>query len=576
MIKARVEAENPDSNMRSYEETYGSFSWEEVEKTFTWHESGNINIAHEAIDRWAAMPDKRNKPALIFDRGGSHRAYTYEELRDISCRWANLFSSYGLKTGDRLFIFLPPCPEIYFAMLACARMGVLFSTLFSSSTYAELEVRLHSALPSAVLTHPDLAERIPPDGLEGSHHVFYTVGPVPGFFAKEVLAEGLPERMPGTFATRWLSRRMPLYLNYTSGSTGTPKGIVHTHQDMVGILATARYALDLREDSLIWTEASPAWVTGTAYGALAPWLMGATTLIQADPSSASNIYRTLEKHAVNIWYATPTAIRVLTEAGEDLAGRYDLSRLRHIATVGEPLVPELFYWVRKNLKHSPHDTWWMTETGIICISNYPSMDIKPGSMGKPVPGLEAAILDEEGNPMPPLSMGELALRPGWPGMMSGLWEDEERYKAYFRSKGWFLTGDVALMDEEGYYYHQGRNDDLLKVGGDKVIGPYEIERVLYMHPAVNEAVVISKGGDPGTGKSFIKAFINVHRSFSPSGRLNQEIRAFVKANLSSDIVVKEIDFIDRIPKTRSGKVLRRVLRARELGLPGGNALSLED
>jgi acetyl-CoA synthetase len=193
-----------------------------------------------------------------------------------------------------------------------------------------------------------------------------------------------------------------------------------------------------------------------------------------------------------------------------------------------------------------------------------------------VPGLEAAILDEEGNPMPPLSLGELALRPGWPGMMSGMWEDEERYKAYFRSKGWFLTGDVALMDEEGYYYHQGRNDDLLKVGGDKVIGPYEIERVLYMHPAVNEAVVISKGGDPGTGKSFIKAFINVHRSFSPSGRLNQEIRAFVKANLSSDIVVKEIDFIDRIPKTRSGKVLRRVLRARELGLPGGNALSLED
>jgi acetyl-CoA synthetase len=453
---------------------------------------------------------------------------------------------------------------------------VLFCTLFSSSTYTELDVRLHSALPSGILTHPDLAERIPPDALEDVEHVFYTVGPLPGLFPKEVLVEDLPARMPGTFPTRWLSPRMPLYLNYTSGSTGTPKGVVHTHHDMVGILATARYALDLREDSLLWTEASPAWVTGTVYGVLAPWLMGATTLIQGDPLTASNIYRTLEKHRVNVWYATPTTLRVLTEAGEDLAGRYDFSNLRHIATVGEPLVPELFYWVRKNLKHSPHDTWWMTETGIICMANYASMDIKPGSMGKPVPGIEAAILDEEGNSMPPLSMGELALKTGWPGMMSGLWEDEERYDAYFRAEGWFLTGDMALKDEEGYYYHQGRNDDLLKVGGDKVIGPYEIERVLSMHPAVKEAVVISKGGDPGTGKSFIKAFINVHRNFSPSSRLNQEIRAFVKANLSSDILVKEIAFIDSIPKTRSGKVLRRVLRAGELGLPGGNALSLED
>jgi acetyl-CoA synthetase len=218
----------------------------------------------------------------------------------------------------------------------------------------------------------------------------------------------------------------------------------------------------------------------------------------------------------------------------------------------------------------------MTETGIICIANFPSMDIKPGSMGKPVPGIEAAVVDEEGVPLPPLSLGELALKVSWPGLMSGLWKDEERYEDYFQLEGWFLTGDMALRDEEGYFYHQGRNDDLLKIGGDKVIGPYEIEQVLYMHPAVNEAVVISKGGDPGSGKSFVKAFINIARNFAPSARLNQEIKAFVKANLSMDIIVKEIDFIKKIPKTRSGKVLRRILRAGELGLPGGDSHKLKE
>ena len=244
--------------------------------------------------------------------------------------------------------------------------------------------------------------------------------------------------------------------------------------------------------------------------------------------------------------------------------------------MGEPLVPDLFYWVKQILKHSPHDTWWMTETGIICFANFPSMDIRPGSMGKPVPGIEAAIVDDDGNPLPFMSLGELALKVGWPGLMSGLWRDQERYQEYFRLKDWFLTGDMAIKNEEGYYYHQGRNDDLLKAGGDKVIGPYEVEQVLYRHPAVGEAAVISKGGDPETGKSFVKAFITVNKNFSPSARLNQEIKEYVKANLSSDIIVKEIDFLEKIPKTISGTVLRRVLRAGELGLPGGDTLGLKE
>ena len=576
MIKARVPAENPHAQLGPYDQAYAVFSWPEEEKAFQSFSAGRVNIAAEAVDRWADSAEDRDRPALIFEQDGQAQTFSYARLSEISCRWANLFKGQGLRAGDRLFLILPPCPEIYFAMLGCARLGVVFCNLFASVTYDELDVRIRNAQPAGILTHPDMAERLPADAMGSVRWLFLTEGPLPGLISNEILVKGRPEKMPATFTTRLMPRRAPLYMNYTSGSTGTPKGIVHTHRDMVGIRATARAVLDLTPGTVLWTEADPAWVTGTVYGVFAPWLCGATTLVQGDPFSASNIYRTLEKHEVSVWYTTPTTIRRLMEAGDDLPGRYDFSHLRHAASVGEPLIPDLFYWARKCLGHSLHDTWWMTETGIICLANFASMDIKPGSMGRPVPGIEAAVLDEEGEPLPPLSMGELALRLDWPGLMSGLWGDEERYEQYFRIPGWFLTGDMALMDDEGYFYHQGRNDDLIKVGGIKLVGPYEIEHALYMHPAVAEAAVISKGGDPGSGTSSIKAFITLNPAFSPSTRLTQEIRAFLRANLSADIRVREIAFIDRIPKTRSGKILRRVLRAQELGLPVGRTLNLKD
>ena len=382
--------------------------------------------------------------------------------------------------------------------------------------------------------------------------------------------------MPSEFPTVGLTLRTPLYLCYTSGSTGPPKGVIHTHGDMVGILATGPYVLDLKETSVFWADADPAWVTGMVYGVLAPWLCGATALVQGDPFDPANWYWTLEKHAVTICYTTPKTLMRLREAGDNLASRYDLSHLEHLATVGAPLVPDLFYWVKQYLGRAPHDTYWMTETGMICLANFPCMDIKPGSIGKPVPGVTAAILDERGEPMQPMSLGELALKVAWPAMMSGLWRDEMRYQDYFRVEGWFLTGDIAIMDEDGYYYHQGRNDDLIKAGGDKVIGPYEIEQVLCMHPAVEEAAVISSGSEPDEGLSYLKAFITINRCLTPSTRLNHEIKAFVKASLSEDIVIKEISFLKGLPKTRSGKLLRRVLRAGELGLPGGETANMQE
>jgi acetyl-CoA synthetase len=341
---------------------------------------------------------------------------------------------------------------------------------------------------------------------------------------------------------------------------------------MSGLLITAKYVLDVREDTILWTDADPAWVTGVAYGIFAPLLCGATSVLQGDPFSSSTWYRTLERHKITVWYTTPLTIMKLMETGEDLPTRYDFTHLRHIATVGKALAPEQFYWALKNLKHSPHDTFWMSETGMICLANIPSMDIKAGSMGKPVPGVEAAVLDENGMPLPFLSMGELALKVSWPTLMTGIWRDEERHQTYFRSRGWFLTGDMAIVDEEGYYYHQGRIDDLIKVG-QKLIGPYEIEQILQQHPAVLESAVISK--DTHKNEPYLKAFITLNKGFTPSNRLNQEIKAFVKGNLSPEVPLSGIEFLERLPKTSSGKLLRRVLRARELGVPSGNPLEMK-
>jgi acetyl-CoA synthetase len=576
MIKARIPAVNPDANLKSYLETYKAFQWDDVVREFTWYQTGKVNIIHEAVDRWATDPAKQGQKAIIFEKGAELINYTYRDLREKSCQWTNLLCDYGYQAGDRLFIFAPACPEAYLAMLGACRLGVIFCHLFASTSFDELTLRFANAKPRGILTHPDLVERIPPEAKESVRHVFLTQGPLPNMFPREIIVAGLVDRMPKTADPAWLDLATPLYLNYTSGSTGPPKGIVHVHNDMVGILISARYVLDLKADTLVWVDANPAWVTGTVYGVFGPLLCGATSLIQGDSFSAANWYWTMEKHGVSVWYTTPKILMRLKAGGDNLPTRYDLSALRHIATVGAPLMPDLFYWVKQNFNLSPHDTYWMTETGMISVANYPCMDIKPGSMGRPLPGIEAAVLDENGAPLPPLSMGELALKVGWPAMMHDLWQDSDRYQSYFRVKGWFLTGDIVIRDDEGYYYHQGRNDDLIKVNGDRVIGPFEVEQVLCGHPAVEEAAVISKNTEPGEGISYLKAFITVNPNYTPSVRLNHEINAYVKANVASNVLVKEITFLAELPRTRSGKLLRRVLRAQELGLPGGDALKMKD
>ena len=572
MVKAIIPPENPEANLKSYYDMYRNFSWSAVEKEFFRYDSGRINIVNEAIDRWACHPEKQKAPALLFEKAGKAESLSFLELKERSCRWANLLVEKGFETGDRLLIFLTACPQMYCAMLACARLGVIFSTIFPTLGFDEVGWILHNSEPRGVLTDPDLAEGLPVEAMKDVTHVLLTGDTAPGLFPGETLVDAEIDRMPKGFTNRMVPLETPLFLLYTSGSTGPPKGVVHAHQDMVGHLMTARYVLDLDDKTVLWTDGDPAWVTGTVYGAFAPWLCGSASVVQADSFSASTWYRTLEKHQVNVWYTTPRNIRRLMEAGDDLPRRYDFSHLRHIASVGDTLVPELFFWIKEHLKHSPHDTWWMTETGMICIANFPSEAVKPGSMGKPVPGIEAAVIDPTGEELSMLTLGELALRPGWPSMMRQIWSDDERTKAYFR-KGWFLTGDMVIKDEDGYYYHQGRNDDLIKV--DQIlIGPYEVENVVRQHPAVDEAAVIGQGS--GKGKPTVKAFVKLNSRFNASARLSREIKAYVRSNLHSQIPLADVEFMDELPKTRSGKMLRRVLRVKELGLPMGDPSRLEE
>jgi acetyl-CoA synthetase len=577
MIKARIHAQYPDSaNLLDYEKARASFSWSDLENRFYPEGPETCNIIAMSVDRWAESPETRNHPALVFQSGNKQTSWSYAQLRDISSQWAAMLLKYGFTRGDRLMVFMPASPETWFALAACARIGVVFCPVFASSTMHEIEGRLAGIDPKGVLTTPDLVEKLSVDTAERLTVIFLQKGPAPGLFSNEVIADDIRPQMPVEPICHYFPKQTPLYMIFTSGSTRPPKGIVHCHGDMTGIYTTALWALDLKADTILWADADPAWVTGTVYGAYAPWLHGITSLVAGDGFSPANWYLMLEKHNVTVWYTTPRVLAGLLEAGDDLPRRYDLSNLLHIVTVGAPLVPDIIYWCRRHFTVTPHDTWWMTETGVICIANTPGCDLKPGSMGRPLPGMDAAILDENGTALPPMSIGEIALRPGWPGMMTGIFNEPDRYSSCFSDDGWFMTGDIALCDEEGFFYHHGRNDDLLKAGDNKLIGPFEIEQLLCLHPAVAEAAVIAKGVEPGRAVSCLKAFITPSRGHIPSSRLSYEITAFLKGNLTADLIVEKVEFIESLPRTMSGKLLRRVLRAKELGLPGGEPRNMKD
>lgn len=572
MVMKVLPAMQGDYQLADYERTVANFTWEEAEKQFSWYESGLINIAHEAIDRHAASP-RKNKVALYYQDPERKEAYTYNEMKKMTNKAANVIQQYSnVQKGDRLFVFMPRSPELYFSLLGALKIGVIVGPLFEAFMEGAVYDRLADSEAKAIVTTPELLSRVPVDKLPHLETIFLVGEHIEETEQHIDFNKRMKEASPN-FDVQWLDKESPTLLHYTSGSTGKPKGVVHVQQAMVQQLQTTRWVLDLRDEDIFWCTADPGWVTGTAYGIFGPMLAGATILVLGGRFSTDSWYGAIEEYGVTVWYSAPTAFRMLMGAGVGAIENYDLSSLRHILSVGEPLNPEVIRWGMETFTLRIHDTWWMTETGAQTICNFASLPIKPGSMGKAVPGIEAAIVDNQGNVLPPNRMGNLAIRKGWPAMMRQIWNHPEKYDSYFLNGEWYVSGDSAYMDEEGYFFFQGRVDDVIMTSGERV-GPFEVESKLLEHPAVVEAGVIGKP-DPIRGE-VIKAFIALHDGYEPTPELEEDIRQFVKEGLAAHAAPREIEFKEKLPKTRSGKIMRRVLKAWELNLPAGDLSTMED
>ncbi len=560
-------------HLHNYAEQAANFDWSEIEKEFSWFETGKVNMAHEAIDRHAES-GRKNKVALYYKDQHRNESYTFYEMKRMTNRAANLLKAHSnLEKGDRIFIFMPRSPELYFLMFGALKMGLIVGPLFEAFMEGAIYDRLDDSEAKAIITTPELLSRVPKDRLPNLKTVFLVAEQ--GVTEEEGSVDVLKHlsSCSDSFEVEWLDKEDGLVLHYTSGSTGKPKGVLHAQYAMVQQHQTGKWVMDFQEQDIYWCTADPGWVTGTAYGVFSPWLNGVTTVILGGRFSPDAWYQTIEDFGVTVWYSAPTAFRMLMGAGDALVKEYDLSTLRHVLSVGEPLNPEVVKWGAQVFDKRIHDTWWMTETGAQVICNYPSMAIKPGSMGKPIPGVVAAIVDDQGNELPPNQMGNLAIKKGWPSMMRKIWNNPQKYDSYFLNDEWYVSGDSAYMDEEGYFWFQGRVDDVIMTSGERV-GPFEVESKLLEHPAVAEAGVIGKP-DPVRGE-IIKAFVALVEGYEPSEELIQEIQQFVKKELAAHAAPREIEFKDKLPKTRSGKIMRRVLKAWELDLPTGDLSTMED
>lgn len=561
-----------DFNLKNYEETYQTFDWSEVEKHFSWYETGKVNMAYEAIDRHVET-FRKNKVALYYRDATREEKYTFKEMKEFSNKVANVLKEVAdVEKGDRVFIFMPRSPELYFSVLGAIKLGAIVGPLFEAFMEGAVRDRLEDSEAKVIITTPELLPRVPVNELPALKYVFLV--------GDDIKEEGpffdLKKRMNAAskhFDIEWVGREDGLILHYTSGSTGKPKGVLHVHNAMIQHYQTAKWVLDLKEDDVYWCTADPGWVTGTSYGIFGPWLCGASNVIVGGRFNPETWYKTIEDYGVTVWYSAPTAFRMLMGAGDELVKKFDLRSLRHILSVGEPLNPEVVRWGMKVFNRRIHDTWWMTETGAQLICNYPCMEIKPGSMGKPIPGVKAAIVDDQGNELPPYRMGNLAIKKGWPSMMRAIWNNPQKYESYFLPGDWYVSGDSAYMDEDGYFWFQGRIDDVIMTAGERV-GSFEVESKLVEHPAVAEAGVIGKP-DPVRGE-IIKAFVALREGYEPSEELKEDIRNFVKKGLAAHAAPREIEFRDKLPKTRSGKIMRRVLKAWELNLPTGDLSTMED
>ena len=578
-IKKSLDHWSVRPNLPNYEVARAEFTWEALyQELNTSANQVGLNIAHLAVDRHANCSRKDHVALRWLGKDGTIRDFTYGQLKEQSNRFANILANFGVGKGARVFVLAGRIPELYFAALGTLKNRSVFCPLFSAFGPEPIYQRMDRGDAKVLVTTQRLykqkvarlRERLP--NLE---HIFLTD-------AERHAGDGLwslPQLMADACPDFTLQPTDPedmSILHFTSGTTGMPKGAVHVHKAVYIHYLTAKYILDLHPEDVFWCTADPGWVTGTSYGIIAPLVVGATNIIDEAEFDAERWYHILEQQHVNVWYTAPTAIRRLMRMEIEPREQYDLSHLRVIHSVGEPLNPEAVVWGQEKLGLPIHDNWWQTETGGIMIANYPSMEIRPGSMGRPLPGIEAAIVrrHEDGSVEvieEPGVDGDLALKPGWPSMFRGYLHDEVRYQKCF-TNGWYISGDLAMRDEDGYFWFVGRADDIIKTSGH-MVGPFEVESALIEHPAVAEAGVIGKP-NPMIGQ-LVKAFVSLNPGFAPSEPLSRELIGFARQKLGSAVAPKEIEFQANLPKTRSGKIMRRLLKARELGLPEGDISTLE-
>ncbi|WP_173917828.1 acetate--CoA ligase [Halobacillus sp. Marseille-Q1614] len=539
------------------------FSWERVHPMFTWFETGKVNMAHECVDRHVE-DGKGEKTALHYFSEELEITFTYRELQTEVNRWSNVLRTKGVKKGDFVFIFLPKHPYCHIAMLAAIKIGAVVGPLFEAFMEEAVKDRINDCEGKYLITNSDFLDRVKREEIPSLKTVFTTDFDTVG---SDISITKEAEEVSDHAETEWVDLEDGLNIHYTSGSTGKPKGIIHAHRNMIQQYQTGRWVLDLKEDDVYWCTAHPGWITGTVYGVFAPLLNGVTTIIHSSRFSADNWYQILQDAKVTVWYSAPTAFRMLMAKGDKALRRYDLSSLRHILSVGEPLNPEVIYWGERNLNLRIHDTWWMTETGAQLIANLPTRTIKPGSMGRPIPGIEVSVLDEEGEELLAYETGHLAIKSSWPSLMKEVWKNKEKFQSYFpHGEEWYISGDLAYLDEDGYVFFQGRSDDMINSSGER-IGPFEVESKLIEHKAVKEAGVVGKP-DPIRGE-IVKAFIALNSGFEESSELLEDIRLFVRKGLAAHAAPKEIEVIDKLPKTQiSGKVLRRELKRRDIDQAG--------
>jgi acetyl-CoA synthetase len=565
------------SNIGSYENRIKDFDWSISEKELGYKNGDVINIGWHCSDRICQM-GKADKLALVWEgSSGQEKRYTYNDVRLASNTVGTFLRGRGIKDGDRVCLFMDKIPELYIGFLGVLKIGAIVQPLFSAFGDESLHVRMDDAETAAIITQRKHVAKVRKilDRMPYLKHIIIVDYDGRKSLREREIAFSLDDSAPvdhlDIFPTRAES---PSVLHYTSGTTGRPKGVKHVHYSLISQYLSTKWVLDLQDEDIYWCTADPGWVTGTSYGIIGPWSMGVTQCVLDAGFSAEAWYKFIAKHRVTVWYSAPTAIRSLMKAGDDLVRRHDLSSLRHLASVGEPLNPEAVIWSEKVYGHAFLDTYWQTETGSIMLTNFPGMKIKPGSMGKPFPGITAAVLDA--NTYDPIKepgkVGLIAFKPGWPSMMRTYWNNEETYARKFRN-GWYLTGDRSSIDSDGYFWFTGRDDDVINTGGH-LVSPFEVESALLEHEAVAESAVVAKPDE--VNMEVVKAFVTLKPGFTPDVDLELKIMNFIRKKLSPLAMPQEIEYLSSLPKTRSGKIMRRVLHAKEWGEEIGDVSTLED